>query len=160
MPFHVGVNNMNVEVLGTHFNINAYNDEKAIKTTLLEGSVKVASPNPSKGGALNAVVIRPGQQAVLTSDKQLSVNNDVNTDHVIAWKEGLFDFDNEELPDIMRQLSRWYDIDINYPGGIPAGHYSGGIRRQTNISEVLKMIETAGGVEFNIDGKKIFVRSK
>lgn len=152
-PFHVKVNDMDLQVLGTHFNINAYNNEAVIKTTLLEGSVKITNGN-------HLQMLAPGQQAQLTKGGDIRLIKDANVDQAVAWKDGLFDFDNDELPDIMRQLSRWYDIDVAYMGPVPAGHYSGGIRRQVNISEVLKMLETPGGVEFSIDGKKIFVKAK
>jgi len=157
-PFHVKVNDMDVQVLGTHFNINAYTDEAVVKTTLLEGSVKI-SLRQAQGNA-RLQMLTPGQQAQLTKEGDIKLVKDANTDQAVAWLAGLFDFNNDELPDIMRQLSRWYDIDVVYNGTVPAGHYSGGVRRQANISEVLKILETPGDVEFSIDGKTIVVTAK
>lgn len=151
MPFIVKINNgTEVEVLGTHFNIMAYQDEITMKATLLEGAI-----NMRNGSDIQK--LKPGQQAQLTQNK-LQLVNDVDLDQAIAWKNGLFDFNDDVVPDIMRQLSRWYDIDVAYEGKIPEGHYVGSVRRKSNISEVLKMLEVAGGIHFEIQGKKIIVK--
>jgi transmembrane sensor len=152
MPFKVGVNKEEeIEVLGTHFNVTAYSDESNIRATLLEGSIKIKNRE-----AVN--FIKPGQQAILRSNGNTDIVNNVNLDHEIAWKNGLFDFDNDNLPDIMRRLSRWYNVEIIYSGEIPKGHYVGAVRRQANITEVLKMLELAGDVRFSIVGNKILVK--
>lgn len=151
-PFYVTANGMQVEVLGTHFNINAYPDENVIKTTLLKGSVKV-----SKSG--NVVLLKPGQQAIV-SDGHVELKDDVNTEHEIAWKNGLFDFQNDDLPSVMRQVARWYDVEIVYNPSNHTGHYIGSIRKSSGINEVLKMLELAGNVNFSIIGKKIIVNEK
>lgn len=151
MPFIVKINNgAEVEVVGTHFNIMAYQDEVTMKTTLLEGAINMRNGNDIQR-------LKPGQQAQLTQNKMQLVN-DVDLDQAIAWKNGLFDFNDDVVPDIMRQLSRWYDIDVAYEGKIPEGHYVGSVRRKSNISEVLKMLEVAGGIHFEIEGKKIIVK--
>lgn len=151
MPFIVAIKGgAEVEVLGTHFNIMAYDDETSIKTTLLEGAVNMKHGNTVQK-------LKPGQQAQLTQDKMQLVT-DADVDQAIAWKNGLFDFNDDVIPDIMRQLSRWYDIDVVYEGKIPDGHYVGSVRRKSNISEVLKMLEVAGGIHFEIQGKKITVK--
>jgi len=153
MPFKVQKDEAEVQVLGTHFNINAYDDESAMKITLLEGAVKIRN-------SVALAMLAPGQQAQLNKNGQIILNREADVEQAIAWKNGLFDFDNADITDIMRQLSRWYDIDVMYDGKIPEGHYIGSIRRQVNISEVLRMIELAGGIEFTIEGKKIIVKAK
>lgn len=142
-----------VEVLGTHFNINTYDDEAIIKTTLLEGKVKMQY-------AKRSVLLQPGEQARYDrAAGEITVNNNANTEQAVAWKNGLFDFTDDAIPDIMRRLARWYDVEVEYTGKIPSGHYVGAIRRQVNISEVLHMLELTGGVQFTIDQQKIRVKS-
>lgn len=154
MPFVVTRDETAVTVLGTHFNIMAYDDEPAMKISLLQGSVRV-----SRGG--KELLLKPGQQAVVDGRSSgIALQEDVDMDHVVSWKNGLFDFDNDPLPVVMRQLSRWYNAQVNYTGAVPEGHYTGAIRRQANLSEVLKMLELAGGVQFSIEGKAIAVRKK
>jgi len=166
MPFKVRINprpgeqtGTEVEVLGTHFNINSYNDEPLIKTTLLEGSIKL-SVTDSRLPTPDSRLLKPGQQAQLANNGSIKILNDVDVDHVTAWKNGLFDFNDDVVLDIMRQLSRWYDVEIFYSGNIPDGHYVGSIRRAANISEVLRILEVAGGIQFSIEGKKIVVKEK
>lgn len=151
MPFHVRVNEMDIQVLGTHFNVNAYADEGLTRTTLLEGSVKV-----SKGA--QARLLKPGQQAAVNQDEQILVQNDVNLDEVIAWKNGLFQFQSADLETILRQASRWYDIEVEYRDKITE-RFSGQISRDVNISQLLKILEFTGKVHFEIEGKKIIVKS-
>ena len=148
MPFHVEVNEMQVEVLGTHFNINAYSDEVSIKTTLLEGSVKISKEDKS-------VIIKPGQQVQLSVDG-LVIKDNINVDKVIAWKNNLFRFESEDIETIMRQLSRWYDVNIDYEVKTNK-HFTGIISRNVNASEVLKMLEMTGEMHFRIEGKKVTV---
>jgi transmembrane sensor len=148
-PFIVTINNSEVQVLGTHFNINAYNDEDAVKTTLLEGSVKFIN------GA-NANILKPGQQSQLTKNGIVKVVSDVDVDKVVAWKNGLFDFDNAGIETIMRQLSRWYNVDIEY-NGKPDDLFIAEMRRNIKLSDALKALELTGKVRFEIEGKKIIV---
>ena len=151
MPFTVAVNGMNVEVLGTHFNINSYTDEAAIKTTLLEGAVKV-----TKGSAM--AILSPGQQAQLTSNGQIGVNKNIDVDEVMAWKNGKFQFgDKVDIGTIMRQIARWYDVDVEYKG-VFTKHFGGSISREVNISQVLKVLETTGDVKYKVEGRKVIVR--
>lgn len=148
-PFHVKVNNMEVEVLGTHFNIMAYGDESMIKTTLLEGSVKL------KNGAQSAF-LKPGQQARL-KDENVKIVDDVDIEGVMAWKNGFFQFDrNTSIQQVMRQIARWYDVDINYDGAVPRRSFGGKISRESNLSEVLKVLEVSK-VHFKLEGKKLSV---
>ena len=141
---------MEVRVLGTRFNINGYQDEASIRTTLLEGSVKIHTPGEVKE-------MSPGQQAAFRSGMKLMISNDVNLDETVAWKDGNFQFENSDIQSVMRQLSRWYDMDVRYDGQVKK-HFIGGISRQVNLSKVLSMLEQTGEVSFQIDGKMIIVK--
>lgn len=151
-PFKVISNGQTVEVLGTHFNINAYNDERSIKTTLLEGSVRI-----SKGGQV--AMLKPGQQAQIlngVTTPQISVA-DVDVEDAVAWKSGLFIFEGDNIQHIMRMISRWYDVDVDYNGTVPDDIFGGSISRFSNASEVLKTLQLTGKVHFSIEGRKIIV---
>ena len=146
-PFRVTVKGQTIEDLGTHFDINAYEDEPAIKTTLLEGSVKV-----SKDG--QSVLLKPGQEAILQGH-QIKVA-DADIELAVAWKNGLFQFDNAPLPEVMRQLSRWYDVDITYEGKIPDRAFSGKLYRNVKASQVLDILAYKK-IHYRIEGKKIII---
>ena len=149
-PSPTGESRGEVEVLGTHFNINSYADEDVIKTTLLEGAVKV-----TKGSVI--ALLSPGQQAQLTTNGQIGVNKNIDVDEVVAWKNGLFNFNSVDIENIMRQISRWYDVDVFYQGSISKETFSGiGVSRNSKLSQVVKIMEQAG-VKFKIEGKKITV---
>jgi len=148
IPFKVVSGNQEVEVLGTRFNINSYSDEGVIRTTLLEGSIQVRTPE--KG-----IVLQPGQQSRLSTGQTLKVSQ-VNTSQVMAWKEGFFSFDGVGLKELMRQLSRWYDMEVIYEGNTGDYEFVGRISRNTRLSAVLRILE-AGGVRFRLEGKKIIV---
>jgi Fe2+-dicitrate sensor, membrane component len=152
MPFHVQVNEIRVEVLGTHFNVMSYENESAVATTLLQGSVRVAGNT-----MYMPVVLKPGQQASLQrqSAQGFSVH-DVDTESVIAWKNGLFQFNSADIQTIMRQLERWYDVRVQYKGPIPEGHYSGIVPRDNNLLKVLRILEESD-LKFAIEGKKLYV---
>lgn len=135
-----------VEVLGTHFNINSYADEFATITTLMEGSVKVTTPKRVDGRA--SVMLKPNQQSVLKENRWQVQPADVNT--TIAWKNGVFKFDGTELSMIMRQIGRWYDLDVIYEGRISGRTFNGLIKRDVNLSQILKVLEL-GGVKFRIE---------
>lgn len=149
MPFSVSKKDVTVEVLGTHFNVNAYEDEDEIRVTLLEGSVEVKRETSN-------VKVRPGEQAVTGGNGQLVINKDVDLDAVMAWKNGLFHFENSTIREVMRQIARWYDVDVSYEGKIPDMKFGGEITRNTNVSQVLKILEESN-VHFKIEGKKIIV---
>ena len=151
MPFRVNIDNKaEVEVLGTHFNINAYRDEAAINTTLMEGKVKVsADHSPGK-------VLQPGQQASLAATGALEVLNEVDTAQIIAWKEGWFQFHMATLPDVMRQLSRWYDVEIAYPPNVPDRAFEGRMQQDLTLAQVLKILERYQ-VHFHIEDRRITV---
>lgn len=156
MPFRVTINDMTVEVLGTHFNINGYSDEHSVSTTLLEGSVKV-----TKAVSLNAesktVLLKPGQQADLARDGKLKVSSSENIEQVIAWKENNFEFNNDAIPAIMRQISRWYDVEVEYQGSIPARRLTGKFSRDVTLNQLIEMLQYTG-VNMKIENKKIIIR--
>jgi len=154
-PFRVlvrpvaGNRNMEVEVLGTHFNINAYQDEPAIKTTLLEGSVKVTNGTAH-------TMIRPGQQTQLSINGVTKVIQDADVSEAVAWKEGRFQFNDTELKTIMRQVMRWYDVDLEYKGNVPDRYFTADISRNKTLSGVLTILKLSD-VDFRLDGKKLTV---
>lgn len=153
-PFHVKNHNQDVEVLGTHFNINSYLDDNTIKTTLLEGSVRV---NNGK----SARILKPGEQAIAeaSGNNAIRLATNVDTDDETAWKNGLFQFNNAGLKSILNQLERWYDIRIDY-SSVPNKKYNGMVPRKARLSEVLKMLEKTGNISFEIvEGKKLKVLS-
>jgi len=150
-PFNVKTATQTVQVLGTHFNVNAYSDEKAVKTTLLEGSVKVSSATAN-------VMISPGQQSALAKNGLFVIDKDLDTDEIVAWKNGVFQFNEADIQTIMRQIARWYNIDVEFKGTIPANTYHGKISRNSNVSQVLKILELSG-INFTIEGRKITVKS-
>jgi ferric-dicitrate binding protein FerR (iron transport regulator) len=149
MPFKVKVNGMEVEVLGTHFNINSYENESTVRTTLLEGSVKINKNNSSS-------LLKPGQQAQVNKAGEIKIINNVDVEEAIAWKEGKFQFDRADIHDIMRQLARWYDVDVEYKGSV-SSHFGGTISRDVNLSQVLNMLHLTGEVKFQIEDRKVIV---
>ncbi|WPQ62623.1 FecR domain-containing protein [Chitinophaga sancti] len=145
-PFIVQVNNMEVQVLGTTFDIMAYSDEKSVNTTLVQGAVKV-----------NDKRLFPGQQAVMDPSTGQITIHEADVEQVIAWKTGFFEFDNARLSDILRQLSRWYDIDINYNQKGNEKLLGGRISRSLPLTDILHMLEANGPV-FELVGRKLTVR--
>ena len=149
-PFMVKTIKQEVEVLGTHFNISSYEDEPVVKTTLLEGSVKV------KGANGIDKVLKPGQQSILT-------NNDIKVEYInteqraVAWKNDQFIFESDDIRYVMRMISRWYNVEVEYVGEIPENKFGGAISRFENVSEVLKSLESTGRVKFKIEGRRILV---
>lgn len=152
-PFKVLSEGQTVEVLGTHFNINAYADEGHTSSTLLEGSIRISS-----GSQL--AVLKPGQQSIIKpgpeNNKAIQVNTNINTAEVIAWKDDLFQFEDADIKTVMNQIGRWYDVDVVYGNKIPEDHYTGKVSRNVNASQALKILE-ASGINFKIEGKKIIV---
>lgn len=150
-PFKVTVNGAEVEALGTIFNILSYSDEATQRMTLVEGKVKVSHADQS-------VILKPGQQASIANNGSIQSGN-VNTGEVIAWKEGLFQFENTDMEAIMRQLSRWYDVDVTFGSKI-SGTFSATIERSEPISKVFKMLEFSGRVKFHIDKNTVIVAAQ
>ena len=149
-PFKVMVGNMQVNVLGTHFNVMAYEDEKAIITTLLEGAVKVTN-----GGV--AHLLKPGQEGRIDRSSDAFRLTGVDANQAVAWKNGVFQFGGASIETVMRQIVRWYDVDVEYQGRTNE-HFRGTISRGVNALEVFKMLELTGAVHFTIDKKKIIVK--
>jgi transmembrane sensor len=147
LPFRVVTSSQVVQVLGTHFNVMAYADEGPAKTTLLEGSVKVGVGGTTK-------IIVPGQQAV--ADKTLSVRA-VDAEAVVAWKNGQTYFKNTDIPTMMRTLSRWYDVEVEYQGKIPERRFTGGIPRKSNLSTMLRILGEMD-IHTRIQGHKIVIK--
>ncbi|MDZ4808384.1 MAG: DUF4974 domain-containing protein, partial [Bacteroidota bacterium] len=152
-PFKVTVHVANrepetVEVLGTQFNINAYEDESNLSTTLFEGSVQVHH-------ATGITRIKPGQQLQSGVGRATVINN-ADLEEVIAWREGVFHFDGADIKYVMRQIARWYDIEVEYKGNIST-HFDGNIPKNVNVMKVLNMLELTGEVKFNIEGRKVVV---
>lgn len=148
-PFTVGVGGTTVQVLGTHFNINSYADEATIKTTLLEGSVRVI-----KGDGV--VVLVPGQQSTVDKSGKIGLINGADEEDAVSWKDGYFHFKSADLATVLRGLSRWYDVEIVYEGKKPDQYFSGDIEKNLNLSEVLNILEKSQ-VHFKIQGKKLIV---
>ncbi|MBO9200534.1 MULTISPECIES: FecR family protein [Niastella] len=157
VPFVVDIKNKEngrdlgqVQVLGTHFNINAYDDETAVKTTLLEGKVKFV-------GKADSILLAPGQQAV--ASKKLSINETPDVSQVMAWKNGLFHFENADIKTVMRQVSRWYDVEVVYKRSLDNDDpLFFEVTRNTNLSDVLRVLNLAGGARYTIQDKKVIVQ--
>ena len=149
-PFIVKSNNQEVKVLGTHFNINSYTDESSIKTTLVEGSVEIRTLS----GKISSKKLVPGQQAELGKGGiEVSM---VDTESALAWKNGDFIF-NDDITTIMRQISRWYDVEVIYKGQVSAKEFVGTFSRSKNISEILSALELTNRVHFKIEGRRVTV---
>ena len=148
--FIVKTNGLLTEVLGTHFNVNAYLDEDEIKVTLLEGSVQVVANNGSSS------LIKPGEQ-VMASNGKMTLNSYVNVEDVIAWKNERFSFKDTNIKNIMREVARWYDVQIDYKGKMDDLNFGGSMSRQENVSELLKRMEATQAVKFEVAGRKITV---
>ncbi|BAV07459.1 FecR family protein [Filimonas lacunae] len=150
MPFHVQTGRVDVEVLGTSFNINAYADEAGISTTLLEGGVRIGDGNSN-------TQLKPGQQLVAYPAGSSKLNSHVDVEEVMAWKNGRFQFKGASVEAILRQAARWYDIDFEYKGGITEV-FSGQISRNVNAEQLLHILELTGLVKFTIHGKSVLVQ--
>ena len=148
-PFIVTVNNMEVKVLGTHFNINAYADEEAIKTTLLEGSVQVSN-------AADVAMLVPGQQSRLYKTGAIQTISNADLEEAVAWKNGVFIFNNADIQAVMRQVGRWFDLEIAYEGDIPKDSFGGKLPMDAKVTEVLAALQQTQ-VHFRIEGKRLIV---
>jgi ferric-dicitrate binding protein FerR (iron transport regulator) len=150
MPFQVKISHQtNIEVLGTSFNINAYTDEPGIKTTLIQGAVKVNAGSSSR-------VLLPGQQALVKSPGNIDIVAHADTAAILAWKKEEFNFRDADIPTVMRQLARWYDVTIVYAGNIPARRFQGEIQRNLPLSDVLEGLKGTG-IHFRLQGRSIIV---
>ena len=149
MPFKVLSNGQQVEVMGTHFNVRAYPNEPVFKTTLLEGKIKITQGD-------NAALVKPGQQIIVSADKHSMKTREVNAELSLAWKNRLFYFENARYDEIMREIERWYDVDVIYKGKIPDQRFEGAIQKDLKLNQVLKMLESRD-IHFKISGKEVIV---
>ena len=146
--FSVRSGNQSVEVLGTHFNINAYSDEPSITTTLLEGEVRVIELNNN-----NSQILKPGEQSKV--DRSIKIKR-IDTQVEVAWKEGYFYFKNADIETVMRQLGRWYGVTARYEGVFPEQHFAGAISTNLTLLEVLEILEKSN-IHFRLEGKEVIV---
>lgn len=149
-PFKVQVKGTTVHVLGTNFNISGYNDEKEVKTTLLQGSVKLTSKK-------SEVLLKPGEQGTVSASREAFDVERVDLDEVVAWKNGFFVFNNEDIHSIMKRISRWYDVDVEFADDFKNKNFGGTVSRFNDVSLVLRALELTGSVHFRMEGRKIIV---
>lgn len=148
-PFKVISKGQVVEVLGTHFNINSYANEATVKTTLIEGSVRVITEGRQK-------VLKPGQQLTLSGKETTVTETDV--EEAVAWKDGYLEFTDKDIQSVMREISRWYDVDVEFEGPVTAVKYSARISKFTNLSQILKILQSTKTIQFTIQGRRIMVK--
>ena len=150
MDFRVDAGHLQVQVLGTHFNVNAYADESAIRTTLLEGAVKIVQDKTD-------VLLQPGEQARLKPDGNLKTVIDPDVvDAAMAWRNGYFSFDKDDVQSVMRQIARWYNVTIRYEGPVTPAVFGGDIGRDLSLVQVLKVLEKSQ-VHFRLEGSFLTV---
>ncbi|MCD0490071.1 FecR family protein [Pedobacter sp. MC2016-14] len=150
-PFIVKTNTQSIQVMGTHFNVNSYDNEPVVKTTLLEGAVTVFT-NKDK------VILKPMQESINRGGK-LAVEDADDADEAIAWKKGYLQFNDENLESVMRKISRWYDVEIVFVGKPGNQKFNGIISRSKGLKSAIKIIEAAGNVNFKMEGRKLFVKT-
>ncbi|MBO9631561.1 MAG: DUF4974 domain-containing protein [Chitinophagaceae bacterium] len=146
-----------VEVLGTSFNVNAYHNEPTVRTTLVEGKVRVSAADTNR--SQTPVILTQGMQSIVENDQGRGGNIRVirvDTDDVIAWKNGLFNFNNADIKTVMRQLARWYDVEVVYEGNLSNEKFDGEISRNSTLSEVFNILELSA-VHFKVEGRKVIV---
>ncbi|MBB6127287.1 FecR family protein [Mucilaginibacter lappiensis] len=146
-PFNVISAGQTITVLGTHFNIMAYPEESSVITTLLEGSVKITKNNVSK-------ILKPGEQALVNQDIKIMP---ADVDDAVAWKNGITSFNDADIKSIMRKVSRWYDVDVEYQGQISSRLFTGSISRKSNLSGLLKIL-ALNHIQFSVEGKRLIVK--
>lgn len=142
-PFYVKTDRQEIKVLGTSFNVKAYKNEDNIKTTLLEGSVKIVAKPSSNEGKSVELLLKPGEQAVLNQNQENKILT-VNASQSIAWRNGLFSFQGEDLKSVMREFSRWYGVEVKFEGEVPDTKLWGQVYRNVNASQALKVLEYFG----------------
>jgi transmembrane sensor len=150
MPFEVSVKGISIAVLGTRFNVNAYDDEAAVRTTLVEGGVSVSRNGQKR-------VLKPGQQAAVSAGGAITLSSEPHIEEALAWKEGRFLFDGADIAGVMRQLARWYNVEVVYRGGAVTQHFNGGISRNAPLSKVCSMLEATGAAHFTIENDRLIV---
>ncbi|MEJ2903464.1 FecR domain-containing protein [Pedobacter panaciterrae] len=153
VPFKVITAHQEIEVKGTHFNVNCYADENFVRTTLLEGSVKISDP----AAPARSWLLSPGEQAQTNKKTGKTALEKVNMKEVFAWKNGYFFFNDEKLESIMAKIARWYDIEVVYKGQLEEQSFLGQIERSKKISSILNVLELSGNVHFKISGRRVVV---
>ncbi|MNY00962.1 fec operon regulator FecR [compost metagenome] len=148
-PFRVLSKGQSVQVLGTHFNVKAYDNEPGLKTTLLEGAVKIVAGTQQS-------ILKPGQQSALNAGKLEVTNVDVN--ETIAWKDGYFDFTDADIHTVMREFSRWYNVDIAFAGPVTKDTFTGRLPRSWSLAKVMKMMRSSGSIQLTVEGRRVMVR--
>jgi transmembrane sensor len=155
MPFKVKATSSEIEVLGTHFNVNAYEDEATTKTTLLEGSIKVSTTS-FVSNTQTIKFLQPGQQASSSNDGKINILSNADLEETMAWKNGRFQFKSADLKLMLRQIARWYDVDVEYRGNVDL-HFTGQLTRNENVSKVFEKLALTNEVHFKIEGRRIIV---
>ena len=157
-PFIVETKNVKMRVLGTSFNVKAYDNEEAVWTTLLTGKVKVSSVEKES----ESVILTPGMQALWQEeDMKMTVKEKVNTEHFIAWKNGLFMFDNEDISAVVRVLERWYDVKFVYQQNGTRHHtFSGCLSKDDSLQSTLETLTFTGGPLFKIENNVVYIIDK
>ncbi|TMI92045.1 MAG: DUF4974 domain-containing protein [Bacteroidetes bacterium] len=154
-PFRVVLtDSTDIVVLGTHFNVMSYNNEKDKEITLLEGSVKISQQSAVKG--MQSAVIKPGQQVVLTHNSPFTIHDNIDSEEITGWKDGWFVFHDAPIESVMRQVERWYDAKIVYKGEVKE-LFNATILRKEPLSKLLHYLETNGYVHFKVENKTIYV---
>ncbi len=148
-PFRVSVNGISIQVLGTRFNVNSYSDEASIKTTLLQGSIKVLV-------AEKAQLVSPGQEIQVTTNNEIKLNTNADVNAAVAWINGFFQFNGMGIESVMKQLERWYDIEVKYEGKIPDRQFAGQIDRNATLTQVLKILRESN-VHFKLENRTLLV---
>lgn len=158
-PFRVAIKSDDgreglIEVMGTHFNVNAYGDEQPIITTLLEGKVKISAEQQ----ITNNKLLLPGDEARINDNAAITVKKNVDTESAVAWMKGFFDFHNAGIKSVMKQVSRWYAVDIQYDGPVPAQTFEGNLDRNISLNDLLDLLQRMGPTKFQLEGRVIKVK--
>jgi len=149
-PFVVQTNQQKIQVLGTHFNVNAYREDQITYTSLLEGKVNVAT-------ATRNTILRPGKQAKTTGKSDALEVKSIEAKDILAWKENMFVFNNEEIQQVMRQVSRWYDVEVVYLDGMEGKRIEGSIPRLESIQELMEALQATGLLHYQMKGGQIII---
>lgn len=149
-PFRVISRNQVIEDIGTRFNVKAYDDEPMVQTTLFQGSVSVADDR-------GKIVLKPGQQSQVKEPGSDIIVKNANLEEAVSWKNNRFIFNNDDIASIMRQISRWYDVDVTYQGDMAGKVFTGSVPRSEKVEEVLRKLEETGTVHFKLEGRKVIV---
>ncbi|MCR8559790.1 FecR family protein [Mucilaginibacter sp. BJC16-A38] len=150
MPFYVSTNNVQIRVLGTHFNIAAYGDDNEVTATLLEGAVQITKNNAHS-------MLKPGQKAIINNNSDNIAVSEANIEDAMAWKNGYFIFDDDDIIGIMKKVSRWYDVSVNYQGSVSDQKFGGTFYRSKSITELLQYLGKIGKIHIMIEGRRIIV---